>query len=228
MVLDRHHRFGRADLSQNAVAVERRVMCLLVGTMAEEESWAPVKLLIRKITSERIGQIWLHHTGHDTSKSFGTKTREWEMDTVLKLTTGEDDQSIFMEFTKARLRMPKTASQFKPRTIVRDETGWTVIGEGQTTTAKSDVEILKRAIMDAYDRLADGVSTTSPGFNGAPVKKVSADAVRDQVKQRGFLDIDDKGFITAAARKQLQRARAALLADPKPRLAQDGDLIWRP
>ena len=25
-------------------------------------------------------QIWLHHTGHDAGRGFGTKTREWEME----------------------------------------------------------------------------------------------------------------------------------------------------
>ena len=201
------------------------VMCLLVGTMGEEESWAPVKLLMRKVTSKRIGQIWLHHTGHDTSKGFGTKTREWEMDTVVKLTT--EGQSILMEFKKARLRTPKTADQFKPRTIVRDETGWAVIGEGQTKTAdKSNIEILKHAIMDAYDRLADGVSTTA-GFNGAPVRKVSVEKLRDELKTRGFLEMNDSGVITVAARKQFQRAKAALLASPKPCLFEGERLIWK-
>jgi RecA-family ATPase len=51
------------------------VMSLLIGSMAEEESWEPVKHLMRRISSRRSAQIWLHHTGHDTSKSFGTKTR---------------------------------------------------------------------------------------------------------------------------------------------------------
>ena len=68
------------------------IMCLLAGTMGEEESWAPVKLLMRKISSNRIGQVWLHHTGHDSSRGFGTKTREWEMDTVVSLTTSTDER----------------------------------------------------------------------------------------------------------------------------------------
>ena len=62
------------------------IMCLLMGSMSEEESWAPVKLLMRKISARRIAQVWLHHTGHDASKGFGTKTREWELDTVAALT----------------------------------------------------------------------------------------------------------------------------------------------
>jgi RecA-family ATPase len=100
------------------------VMCLRIGTMGEEESWSPVKLLMRKITSKRIGQIWLHHTGHDKSKSFGTKTREWEMEAVVKLTTSESEQNITMEFTKSRLRIPQNREQFKSRRIVREESGW--------------------------------------------------------------------------------------------------------
>jgi hypothetical protein len=27
--------------------------------------------------------MWLHHTGHNETQSYGTKTREWQMDTVL-------------------------------------------------------------------------------------------------------------------------------------------------
>jgi hypothetical protein len=184
-------------------------------------------LLMRKVTSKRIGQIWLHHTGHDTSKGFGTKTREWEMDTVVKLTTAENDQSIFIEFKKARLRTPKTADQFKPRTIVRDETGWTVIGEGQTKTVdKSDVEIIKLAIVDAYDRLADGVST-SPGFDGAPVRKVELDKLRDELKSRGFLEMKETGGLTDRARQTFQRAKIALLSCPKSRLFEHEGLVWR-
>jgi hypothetical protein len=86
---------------------------------------------MRKISSRRIGQVWLHHTGHDTSKGFGTKTREWEMDTVVSLT--EAESAVSMEFKKKRLWTPKTADQFKPLTIVRGENGWTSIGEASAT-----------------------------------------------------------------------------------------------
>jgi hypothetical protein len=56
---------------------------------------------------------------NDLGKSFGDKTREWEMDTVAKLSKIEGEESAFqLEFTKARLRTPKTAGQFEP-VIVR-------------------------------------------------------------------------------------------------------------
>ena len=205
------------------------VMCLLVGTMGEEESWAPVKLLMRKVTSKRIGQIWLHHTGHDTTKGFGTKTREWEMDTVIKLTTVENDQSILMDFKKARLRTPQTAEQFKSRKIIRDETGWAII-YGEVANAKgadkNEIEILKTALLNAYDRLADGVATTF-GLDGAPVRKVEVEKLRDELKSGGFLDVNDTGGLTDLARQHFRRARVALLSGPKSRLLESEGLIWR-
>ena len=107
------------------VIVFDSIMSLLAGTMGEEESWAPVKLLIGKITSKRIGQIWLHHTGHDTSKSFGTKTREWEMDTVVKLTTDDHEPSL-MEFKRLGCARRRPGA-IQAAGIVRDETGWAAI-----------------------------------------------------------------------------------------------------
>ena len=109
------------------------IMCLLSGTMSEEESWEPAKHLMRRITSRSIAQLWLHHTGHDGTKGFGTKTREWEMDTVVRLAfDGDDRDAVTMEFRKARLRTPENLEEFKPRMIYRGEDGWTRRSKGQT------------------------------------------------------------------------------------------------
>lgn len=206
------------------------IMCLLAGTMGEEESWAPVKLLMRKISSNRIGQVWLHHTGHDSSKGFGTKTREWEMDTVVSLTTSTDEQGVLVEFKKARLRTPQTAEQFKPRVIFRDQSGWTSTGEGTTTTKarrpRSQIDDLKMALLDTYDRLADGAET-SPGLDGKAVRKVKVERLRDELKVRGHLEAKESGGLTDLSRQHFQRAKAALLAPPKPSLIEKDGLIWR-
>jgi hypothetical protein len=134
------------------------IMCLLAGSMAEEESWAPVKLTMRKITGRGIAQFWWHHTGHDATKGFGTKTREWEMDTVASLTEEENGGGVAFDFRKARLRTPKTAEDFKSRVTIRDANGWSVTGDalakpGGATT--SEVAAVKIALLRAYDRLAD-------------------------------------------------------------------------
>jgi hypothetical protein len=74
------------------------IMSLTLGPMSDEESWAPVNFLMRKISSMRVAQIWEHHTGHDASRGFGTKTREWQADTVGIMLATEDD-SIELRFT---------------------------------------------------------------------------------------------------------------------------------
>src|SRR5271166_896887 len=188
------------------------IMCLLAGTMAEEESWAPVKLLSRQLSARRIAQIWLHHAGHDATRGFGTKTREWEMDTVIALLKEGDEGAIRLEFRKARLRTPATAGQFASQIIRLAENGWTSEAATRAETGKrSDAgAILRREYLAAYDRLASGVAT-SPGFNGADVRKVSADDVRDELRKRGLLDADGRGNLTNTSRTHLRRARTELL-----------------
>jgi hypothetical protein len=89
-------------------------MCLLVGPMSDEATWAPMKPLVCELSTKRIAQIWFNHA-NDLGKSFGDKTREWEMDTVAKLSKVEGGETaIRLEFIKARLRTPNTAGQFMP------------------------------------------------------------------------------------------------------------------
>jgi len=191
------------------------IMCLLAGSMAEEESWAPVKLLVRKTSSKRIAQIWLHHTGHDTTKGFGTKTREWEMDTVVSLIKADDGGArISLEFKKARLRVPENREQFESRTIRRGPDGWIVDGAGAAlgrNARSQELTQIKWALLGAYDRLSSAVEP-APGFDGSPVRKVSVNALRDEVKSRGFLETNETGGITPRARVYFQRAKADVIA----------------
>jgi hypothetical protein len=190
------------------------IMSLLIGNMAEEESWTPMKPMVRWLSAQRICQVWLHHTGHDTSKSYGTKTREWELDTVLALTPAGDDGSIIQaDFTKARLRTPANYKQFTARNLTRGPDGWTATDADVSRKGGSvgtEVAQVKGAILRAYDHLADGI-ILEPGFDNKPVRKVLADAIRDEVKSRGFLDTTEKGAITASSRTVYRRAKNILL-----------------
>jgi hypothetical protein len=92
------------------------VMSLVPGEMKDEESWRRAEPLVLWLTKQAIGQIWVHHTGHDTTHGYGTKTREWKMDTVLLLTEeerGDTDLSFALTFKKARERTPETRSDFQ-------------------------------------------------------------------------------------------------------------------
>jgi len=218
------------------------IMCLTSGTMSEEESWKPIAPLCRQITSRGIAQVWLHHTGHDTSKGFGTKTREWEMESVIMLTkvSGDDsDEAVTaqfqMEFKKARNQNAKNFRQFETKTITRTPEGFSFIkaeleagkgrGNGNGNDGfKSQMQIMREAILETYELLANDVEP-APGFDEKPVRKVAVDAIRDKLKSRGFLATDDKGNITGAARKALNSAKTELIN--KRFLVEDDGQIWR-
>jgi hypothetical protein len=91
------------------------IMSLIAGSMADEEAWAKTLPWAKSLTKRGIGQIWIHHTGHDESRGYGTKTREWQMDTVIHLTRVErpdTDVSFELEFRKARERRPDNRGDF--------------------------------------------------------------------------------------------------------------------
>ena len=138
--------------------------------MSDEESWGPMKHLVRRITSRSIGQIWLHHTGHDATKGYGTKTREWEMDTVVRLAFADDNEAIAMEFRKARLRTPENFEQFQSATIRCTRHWMDRRRPAQPKPGKTldQVDPFLRAFIDAYHRLADTVDKT-PGLDGKTV-----------------------------------------------------------
>jgi AAA domain len=91
------------------------IMALLGGDMRDEESWRKTLDWQKSLTRRHIGQLWIHHTGHDESKGYGTKTREWQMDTVIALEAverPETDVSFQLTFKKARERTPETRTDF--------------------------------------------------------------------------------------------------------------------
>ena len=92
------------------------IMSLIAGDQKDEVGWQLAQPLVLWLTKQAIGQIWVHHTGHDTTHGYGTKTREWKMDTVLHLTEEkrpDTDLSFTVEFKKARERTPATRLDFQ-------------------------------------------------------------------------------------------------------------------
>lgn len=114
---------GRVD----AVFFDNR-MSLLSGDMKDEVPWAQTMPLVKEITKQRIAQIWLDHTGHNTGQLYGTKTKEWPFDAVALLTKAERpglDIAFTMEFTKARRRKPSNRADFEPATMAMVGDQWT-------------------------------------------------------------------------------------------------------
>ena len=96
----------------------------------------------------------------------------------------------------------------------------------QPEPAKRDAgAILRHELLAAYDRLADA-APASNGFNGKSVRKVSVDDIRDELRDRGFLELNDAQEITSTARSRLSRAKTELLN--KTVIIERKGLIWRP
>jgi hypothetical protein len=88
----------------------------------------------------------------------------------------------------------------------------------------SDVEMIKHAIVDAHGRLAADVEP-SPGLDGALVRKVPVDKLRDEIKSRGFLETDDDDKLTSTARSNFRRAKTDLIAEK--RFIEADKQFWR-
>lgn len=203
------------------------IMCLLTGDIKTPEAWAPVLPLVRGLSAKRIAQVWLHHA-NDIGRAFGDKTREWQMDTVAslaKLAKVEGNaEAIGWKFTKTRLKTPHNRDQFTPRIIYPGEDWRVEITQAGGRGKSSDAENTQRAFINAYDRLADGIVKSS-GLVGNMVAKVKVDAVRDEMKRRGFLPVDERtGNLTGAGRAMLFKAKAALIVS---KMAEADGLIWR-
>jgi hypothetical protein len=102
-------RIGKLDL-----ILFDNVSCLLAGNMKDTEQWAATMPWVKSLTRRSIGQFWLHHANEE-NKSYGDKTREWSMDTVLHMEAAErldTDVSFLLRFEKARERTPANRAAF--------------------------------------------------------------------------------------------------------------------
>jgi hypothetical protein len=116
-------RIGKVDL-----AVFDNVMSLIGGDMKDEESWRQTLPWLKTLTKRSIGQIWVHHTGHDETRPYGTKTREWQMDTTIFLEPVEradTDVSFKLSFRKARERTPENRADFADLLVALVDDAWT-------------------------------------------------------------------------------------------------------
>ncbi|THD53031.1 MAG: hypothetical protein E8A46_11695 [Bradyrhizobium sp.] len=103
------------------------IMCLTVGDMKDPEAWQKTLPLALALTAGAVGQIWIHHTGHDETRSYGDKSREWQTDTVAHLDEAkrpDTDVSFSMSFKKARERKPTTRFDFQDVRIALVDDRW--------------------------------------------------------------------------------------------------------
>jgi AAA domain len=108
------------------LVIADNIMCLTVGDMKDPEPWQQTIPWALSLTKRSIGQLWIHHTGHDETRSYGDKTGEWQMDTVAHLDAvkrDDTDISFSMSFKKAE-RTPATRFDFQDVKIALVNDQW--------------------------------------------------------------------------------------------------------
>ncbi len=135
------------------------VMALTTGDLREEESWKPVIPWMLSLTKRRIGVLWINHTGHDESRSYGTSTREWQLDVVMiaeKVDDPDADIALRLTFTKARQRRPETREDFETVVLRLKDDVWTserAVPERNRKQGDYALVLLRRAIEEAGDKM---------------------------------------------------------------------------
>jgi hypothetical protein len=134
-------------------------MALTSGKQAEEDSWTKTLPLVSSLTKRHIGQLWINHTGHNTDRSYGTKTRDWRMDTTVHLNRVEradTDISFSWEFRKARERTPQNRADFIDVTIALVDDMW--IGSGSATRRRGKPSAQENSLLRVLNELLKGPS----------------------------------------------------------------------
>jgi hypothetical protein len=198
------------------------VQSLLPGDMKDEEPWQQTLPWIRDLTRRSIGQLWIHHTGHDTTRPYGTKTREWQLDTVMLMQAIERavaDIAFTLKFAKARERAPHNRADFDAATITLAGDRWEAEGAAKPRGKPSPVgQKFHSALLDAvaYD---GAVQPQSAGQMAVTTRQWSGECVR-----RGLLDGSQEPRTQASNRAQISKYRRELVAAEC--IACNGDVVW--
>ena len=113
------------------VVIFDNVMSLVAGDQKDEVPWSDTRPLVQSLTTRRVGQVWLDHTGHNTDRQYGSATKAWRFDTVglmIPLVAGESasgELAFTLSFErpgKARRRTPDRWADFETcRIRLRDD-----------------------------------------------------------------------------------------------------------
>jgi hypothetical protein len=147
------------------------IMCLTLGEQKDPDVWRAVIPWARDLTKRGIGQVWIHHTGHDETRSYGDKSREWQLD-VVAILTKEDDGSFVsfkMEFKKARERHSDNYQDFAPRKVSLMDDEW--VGEAAEPSKPRKAAKPKTASDHCLDILAELMRTKAIDFPQALGRK---------------------------------------------------------
>jgi KaiC/GvpD/RAD55 family RecA-like ATPase len=199
------------------------VQALTEGEHKEEETWRPLLPWVRSLTRRNMGQLWLHHTGHDETKSYGSKAREWQMDAVAMLKRVKNasaDLSFEIEFTKARERTPENRRDYETITMSLVDDQWSH-GAAPEKSASNRLSPKQQLAYDALTSIAALHGTPLPTAWGLPggLSSVGVDAFKAELLSRGIVD-------ASAANPRARTAEIITALKVRSRAAERDGRIW--
>jgi hypothetical protein len=210
---------GLCKRIQPDVIIFDNIQALLAGDMKDEVPWNDTWPLIAHLTSSNIGQIWLDHTGHDTSRQYGTSTKGWRFDTlgIMKSLPREDMAPGETGFTlsfeppgKARNRTPENWNEYTNVTIMLRDDVWT----GETAGGPPVKEVkLRPGRLVFHDALIAAANRY-----GSKGETVLSDWEKVCI-ERGLIDLDAKN-----GKAEFRKAKSELLQARY--IGIEGQRVW--
>ena len=196
------------------------IMSLTLGDQKDPLVWQQVLPFAMALTRKCVGQLWIHHTGHDTGKGYGDKSREWQMDTVVHLDAVEredTDVSFILKFPKARERTPATRADFQDVKIALVNDRW----EGSIEGRHAEPLPIAPGIQKALDALLNVLAGEDVSMLPGNRRAAHRDQWTAECNARGLIDLEGKA---ASARTLMNRFRKELVE--ANRIACEGPLQW--
>lgn len=217
-----------AKLGGVDVVIFDNVQSLTVGDKKEEATWSDTMPLVILLTTKRIGQIWIDHTGHNTERMYGTATKGWSFDNVGIMTPLADDVpgahgdiAFMLSFDqphgKARRRTPENRGDFAAHIIRLKDDQWT----SEPANKGANFGKIRPSREPFYDALVTAISKSADGPG-----RTTLDAWERECEHRGLIERareGDTGVQRAARAAKYRTAKSDLLAAKW--IAIEGDLV---
>jgi hypothetical protein len=206
------------------------VQSLLSGSMKEEDAWQETLPWIKRLTKQRIGQCWIHHTGWEKTRSYGTSTREWQMDTVAIMEAVERpdcDIAFSLKFTKARERAPHNRDDFEPVVITLANDQWSMEPGNRSANGAATLTSREQGwLTDIVDLFAtSGLPKIAvPTAGMAAVLTLTREELRNGLKRKGRFSADHNEPLTPAHRTKLSTILNALKS--KRKIGMTDKYVW--
>lgn len=190
-------------------------MSLCASDLRDEEGWQSLKPYVLALTRRRIGQLWLHHVGHDKTRSYGAKAREWHMDVVMLGEACEAsgaDVALKLTFTKARRRKPTNRDDFETMQIELRSGQWSSAKASTDAPGKKIVALPPGAAI-ALEQLRIAVAQTGTAMPAvAQIPRGKAGVREVAWRDRAYLAGISAGAGEGSSRKAFSRAKEKLVA----------------